>query len=150
VRLSPLGTSATNWPIVAALDDRWWVWSRGNRSTRRKPAPVPLCQPQIPHDLTRARTRTAVVGSRRLTAWAVARPVHIKQQRRKYRRPSLEVCFRYSRGKVLSELQHFGYSATHLRRLWRAMYYETLEQCDSVFLPLYVITHTEETKIHEM
>jgi hypothetical protein len=29
---------------------------RGNRSTRRKPAPVPLCPPQIPHDQTRART----------------------------------------------------------------------------------------------
>jgi hypothetical protein len=25
---------------------------RGNRNTRRKPAPVPLCPPQIPHDLT--------------------------------------------------------------------------------------------------
>jgi hypothetical protein len=24
---------------------------RGNQSTRRKPAPVPLCPPQIPHDL---------------------------------------------------------------------------------------------------
>jgi hypothetical protein len=24
---------------------------RGNRSTRKKPAPVPLCPPQIPHDL---------------------------------------------------------------------------------------------------
>jgi hypothetical protein len=24
---------------------------RGNESTRRKPAPVPLCPPQIPHDL---------------------------------------------------------------------------------------------------
>jgi hypothetical protein len=24
---------------------------RGNRSTRRKPAPAPLCPPQIPHDL---------------------------------------------------------------------------------------------------
>jgi hypothetical protein len=24
----------------------------GNRSTRRKPAPVPLCTPQIPHNLT--------------------------------------------------------------------------------------------------
>jgi hypothetical protein len=23
---------------------------RGNRSTRRKPSPVPLCPPQIPHD----------------------------------------------------------------------------------------------------
>jgi hypothetical protein len=28
VRLSPLGTSATNWPIVPAPDDRWWrMWS---------------------------------------------------------------------------------------------------------------------------
>jgi hypothetical protein len=25
-----------------------------NRSTRRKPAPAPLCPPQIPHDQTRA------------------------------------------------------------------------------------------------
>jgi hypothetical protein len=36
---------------------------RGNRSTRRKPDLVPLCPPQIPHDLTQA----AAVGSRRLT-----------------------------------------------------------------------------------
>jgi hypothetical protein len=41
---------------------------RGNRSTRRKPAPVPLCPPQIPHDKTRARTRATGVGSQRLTA----------------------------------------------------------------------------------
>jgi hypothetical protein len=30
---------------------------RGNRSTRRKHAPVPLCPPQIPYDLMWARTR---------------------------------------------------------------------------------------------
>jgi hypothetical protein len=29
---------------------------RGNRSTRRKPAPPPLCPPQTPHDQTRAPT----------------------------------------------------------------------------------------------
>jgi hypothetical protein len=34
---------------------------RANRSTRRKPAPVPLCPPQIPHDLTWARTRAATI-----------------------------------------------------------------------------------------
>jgi hypothetical protein len=45
---------------------------RGNRSTRRKPAPVPLCPPQILHDLTWAQIRAAAVGSRRLTAWAMA------------------------------------------------------------------------------
>jgi hypothetical protein len=47
---------------------------RGNRSIRRKPASVPLCPPQIPHDLTWDRTRAAAVGSQRLTAWAMARP----------------------------------------------------------------------------
>jgi hypothetical protein len=36
---------------------------RGNRSTRRKPASVPLCPLQIPHDLTWDRTRTAAVGT---------------------------------------------------------------------------------------
>jgi hypothetical protein len=41
---------------------------RGNRSTRKKPAPVPLCPPQIPYDLTRDRPRAAAVGSQRLTA----------------------------------------------------------------------------------
>jgi hypothetical protein len=33
----------------------------------RKPAPVPLFQPQIPQYPTYARTRAASVGSRRLT-----------------------------------------------------------------------------------
>jgi hypothetical protein len=32
------------------------VLGRGNRSTRRKPTPVPLCPPQIPDYLTRSRT----------------------------------------------------------------------------------------------
>jgi hypothetical protein len=41
---------------------------RETRSTRRKPATVPLRPPQISHELTRARTRAAAVGSRRLTA----------------------------------------------------------------------------------
>jgi hypothetical protein len=36
---------------------------RGNRSTRRKPAPAPLCPPEIPLEQTRARTRAAAVGS---------------------------------------------------------------------------------------
>jgi hypothetical protein len=40
---------------------------RGNRSTRRKPAPVPLCPPETPH-AARTRTRVAAVGSQRLTA----------------------------------------------------------------------------------
>jgi hypothetical protein len=53
--LGPLGTAATNRPIVPALDNYddgeigRIVIGRGNRSTRRKPAPVPLCSPQTPH-----------------------------------------------------------------------------------------------------
>jgi hypothetical protein len=75
MRPSPLGTAATVWPVVPApmIDDDdcgaigGMQIDRGNRSTRRKPAPVPLCSPQIPHDLTRARTRAAAVGMQRLT-----------------------------------------------------------------------------------
>jgi hypothetical protein len=47
---------------------------RGNRITRRKPATVPHCPPKIPHELTWARIRADAVGSRRLTAWAMAQP----------------------------------------------------------------------------
>jgi hypothetical protein len=40
---------------------------RANRSSRRKPALVPLCPPETPH-AARTRTRAAAVGSQRLTA----------------------------------------------------------------------------------
>jgi hypothetical protein len=86
VRLSPLGTLATNWPTVPARDDRLWVWSsqwnengQGNRITGRKHSPVPLCPPQIPHDLTWARSPAKAVGRRRLTAWAMAGPASYLQ-----------------------------------------------------------------------
>jgi hypothetical protein len=49
-------------------------FGRGNRSTRRKPAPTPLCPPQIPLDQNRALTRSAAMGSQRLIASAIARP----------------------------------------------------------------------------
>jgi hypothetical protein len=41
---------------------------KGNTGTRRKPVPVPLCDLQIPHDLTWDLTRVAAVGSRWPTA----------------------------------------------------------------------------------
>jgi hypothetical protein len=72
--LGPLGTSATEWPIVPApgdCDDEepgGMKIGRGNRSTRRKPAPAPLYSPQIPLEESRARTRASVIGSHRLTA----------------------------------------------------------------------------------
>jgi hypothetical protein len=52
--LDPLGTSATEWPTVPAPGDCDYEEfsemkiGRGNRSTRRKPAPAPLCPSQIP------------------------------------------------------------------------------------------------------
>jgi hypothetical protein len=39
---------------------------------QEKPVPVPLCPPQIPRGLTRARTRDSAVRGPRLTAWAIA------------------------------------------------------------------------------
>jgi hypothetical protein len=69
---APLGTAATNRPIVSApgeYDDGeiGGIIGSGNRSTRKKPGPVPLCPPQTPH-AARTRTRAAAVGSQRLTA----------------------------------------------------------------------------------
>jgi hypothetical protein len=63
VQLGPLDTAATNRPIVVPVPGDY---DDANRSTRRKPAPVPLCPPQTPHAI-RTRTRAAAVGSQRLT-----------------------------------------------------------------------------------
>jgi hypothetical protein len=55
VQLGPLGTAATNRPIVPTPGDYddgdigGMKIVKGNRSTRRKPAPVPLSPPQNPH-----------------------------------------------------------------------------------------------------
>jgi hypothetical protein len=75
VTLSPLGTSATVGLLYQPqmIDDDYGAVGgmrigRRNRSTRRKPAPLPLCPPQIPHDLTWDRTRAAAMKSQRLTA----------------------------------------------------------------------------------
>jgi hypothetical protein len=81
-KLGPLGTSATYWPTVPAPGDCedgefGGMNGRGNRSTRRKAAPTPLCPPQIPLDQTRDWNRAAAVGSPRLTASAMARPSHV-------------------------------------------------------------------------
>jgi hypothetical protein len=55
VQLDPLGTAATNRPIVTAPGDYdageigGMMIGRRNQSTRRKPVPVPLCPPQNTH-----------------------------------------------------------------------------------------------------
>jgi hypothetical protein len=85
VRLSPLGTSATVGLLyqLRMTDEYGMRIDRENRHTRRKPAPMPLCPPQIPHDLTRDRTRAVAVESWQLIAWAMTRlrevyPCYIK------------------------------------------------------------------------
>jgi hypothetical protein len=73
VQLGPLGTAATNRPSVQDPGDYddgeigGMMIGSGNRSTWRKPAPVPLFPPQTPH-AARTRSRAVVVGSQRLTA----------------------------------------------------------------------------------
>jgi hypothetical protein len=59
VRLGPLGTSANTGLLYQPWmrDDecetvRGMRIGGGNRSTLREPAPISLCPPQIPHDLT--------------------------------------------------------------------------------------------------
>jgi hypothetical protein len=47
---------------------------RRNQSTRRKPAPVLLCSPYIPHNFTQALTKAAVAENRQLTNCVMAQP----------------------------------------------------------------------------
>jgi hypothetical protein len=65
VQVGGLGTGATNRPIVPAAGEYDDVEigrmiGKGNRSTRRKLAPVPLCPPQSPH-AAGTRTRASAV-----------------------------------------------------------------------------------------
>jgi hypothetical protein len=56
------------WPVVPAADDNITsmeqpVESEWTAEETSPPPQVLLCAPQIPHDLTRARTRAALMGS---------------------------------------------------------------------------------------
>jgi hypothetical protein len=70
---SPIGSTrhcGHQWPIVPTTGDYddgeiGGMIGRGNRSTRKKLAPVPLCPPQTPH-AAQTRTQDAAVGSQRL------------------------------------------------------------------------------------
>jgi hypothetical protein len=48
---------------------------RGNRNTRRKPAPAPLCPPQIPHDYLNPGRRGGKPATNRLSYGAAVRKV---------------------------------------------------------------------------
>jgi hypothetical protein len=69
-----LWTEVTNGPIVHPPGDIWawratveWYWQGKLNNLEKKPVPVPLCLTQIPHGLTRERTRASVVRSQQLT-----------------------------------------------------------------------------------
>jgi hypothetical protein len=105
VQLGPLGTAATNRPIVPAPGDYdngeiGGMNGRENRSTRRKPAPVPLCQPQT-HHAAWTRTRAAAVGSQRLIAWATARPATTRN---------------YKKCSSIADLHTLQFTVTHTLR----------------------------------
>jgi hypothetical protein len=53
-------------------------WQGKTEELGEKPVPVPFCPLQIPHELTRARTRASAVKVRRLTTWAMARPYALR------------------------------------------------------------------------
>jgi hypothetical protein len=67
---SPIGSTqhcSHQWPIVPAPGDHddgeiGGMIGRGNRSTWRKPATMPLCPPQTPH-AAETKTQAAAVGS---------------------------------------------------------------------------------------
>jgi hypothetical protein len=67
VRLSPLDTSTAVWPVVPASDDDEEEECGTVGGMGDKAKICPLCPPQIPHDLTQARTWAVVekpVGNR--------------------------------------------------------------------------------------
>jgi hypothetical protein len=64
---SPLPRVTTEYGAIAEM-----TIGRRNRSTREKPVPVKLCKPQVPHSPNCYWTRVTTMGSRRLTAWAMA------------------------------------------------------------------------------
>jgi hypothetical protein len=92
VRLGPFDTAATTGllyqPQMIGGDDCGAIGGieirRGNQSAGRKPAPVPFCSPQIPHDLTWARNRATAVKSARLTARVMAWPTYSLYCRNSY------------------------------------------------------------------
>jgi hypothetical protein len=57
------------------VESRWNVDWQGKPKFSEKTCPsATFVHHKIPHDQTRVLTRAAAVGSRRLTAWAMARP----------------------------------------------------------------------------
>jgi hypothetical protein len=139
VRLSLLGTWAIIWLTVTAPNNIWRMWSsrwnknwQGNRSSRGKYIPVQLCPPQIPHDVTWARTNRLSYGmaNNALVKWLIWRNMLVRRilpcsisvnrhhiplsteyasvswrsQYFQYRRQSRAACWCWSRMEVVTSL----------------------------------------------
>jgi hypothetical protein len=74
---------------------------RETRSNWRTPAPVPLCPPQIPHDLTWDRTRAATVGSRLVTNLSYGAALRVCYQARQRR---CNACIKPTDGYISGDL----------------------------------------------
>jgi hypothetical protein len=124
---------------ITTTDKLEWLAGE-NRSTRRKPAPVPLCPPQTPH-AARTRTRAPAVGRQRLTAWATARPssslllfqlvrwsrmnfVPVRRTLLMFRSNHLicaRILFKINRAEVMN--LHFIFDMTGIYSRWSMFYY---------------------------
>jgi hypothetical protein len=86
--------------------DGGMIWQGKPEELGEKPVPVPLCPPQIPHGLTRARTWASAVRGRRLTTWVMAR----------------SQCLRYC---TVSQIQqpkcHSCYDRPQIRNGWKQL-----------------------------
>jgi hypothetical protein len=100
------------------MGSSWWNenW-QGQPKYSEKFAPLPLCTPQIPHDLTTDWSRAAEVGSRRLTALTMALP---EKDFKKCCRPH-DICLhllpQLLNKKMFRELRMFHDCRTHCMKL---------------------------------
>jgi hypothetical protein len=112
VQVGPLGTAATDWPILTCPA---WLWLRiwwnedwqGKLEYSEITRPAPLFPPQIPLDQTRDRSQIAAVRNQRLTAWAMARPLHM-------------IAFK------LFVISFVAFSYYNLKHLMNSIYFSTL------------------------
>jgi hypothetical protein len=62
--------TSPRWQMIIMKQPVEIMIDSGKRSNQSKPAPVAICSPQIPYDMTWARTLAAAAGIRRLKTWA--------------------------------------------------------------------------------
>jgi hypothetical protein len=102
--LGPLGTAATNRPIVPAPDDyddgqiSGMMIGRGNRSTCRKPAPVPFRPPQTAHAAPDAEQGRRG-GKPTTNCWSYGTAWEDVEKRKFLTLPRLELRFRRRSGR---------------------------------------------------